>query len=178
MGLLLRSKEGNRFIIVLVDYLTKWVEVEPLKETSSNEVIKFLKKVFERFGTPEVLIIDNFPQFYADKTKGFLDFPNVYVNYTTSFHLSINGEIEYRSKEIVKYLKLLENQEEEWNELLPSALWVLRTYKNEKTKFSNFELLYGKQDSQPLELMLYNERRNEYKKEEEYWLQKFIQNHK
>jgi len=54
----------------------------------------------------------------------------------------------------------------------------LRTCKNERTKFSSFELLYGRQDLQPLELTLNKGSRNKYEKEEEYWLQKFMQHHK
>ena len=72
----------------------------------------------------------------------------------TTYHPSTNGEVENRNKEIIKYLKLLAKQEDDWNEVLPSALWALRTCKNEKTKFSSFELLYGRQDLQPLELTL------------------------
>ena len=76
-----------------MEYLTKWEEAEPLKETGSNEVIKFLKKVFVRRGTPEVLITDNGLQFYSDKIKVFLDLHDVYVNYATTYHPSTNGEV-------------------------------------------------------------------------------------
>ena len=51
MGPLPRTKVGNKFIIVLVDYLTKSVE-----ETGSNEVIKFLKKVFARHSTLGIIL--------------------------------------------------------------------------------------------------------------------------
>ena len=54
VGPLPRTKAGNKYIIVLVDYLTKWVEAEPLKEIGSKEVIKFLKKVFARHGVPYI----------------------------------------------------------------------------------------------------------------------------
>ena len=57
------------------------MEAEPLKEIGSNDVIRFLKKVFARHGVPELLITDNGPQFYSDKTKAFLDLHDVYVNY-------------------------------------------------------------------------------------------------
>jgi len=81
IGPLPKTGAGNKYIIVLVDYLTKWVEAEPLKEIGSNDVIRFLKKVFARHGVPELLITDNGPQFYSDKTKAFLDLHDVYVNY-------------------------------------------------------------------------------------------------
>ena len=64
IGPLPKTRRGNRYIIVLVDYFTKLVEAEPLKQTSSDEVIRFLKNVFARHGVPELLITDNGPQFY------------------------------------------------------------------------------------------------------------------
>ena len=85
--------------------------------------------------------------------------------YTFTIH-HVNGEVENRNKEIVKYLKLLGNKEEDWDEVLPSALWALRTCKHERTKFSSFELLYGRQDLQPLELSLNKEGRNRYENDE------------
>ena len=178
VGQLPRTRTGNKYIIVLVNYLTKWVEAEPLKEIGSNDVVKFLKKVFARHGVPELLITDNGPQFISDKTIAFLDLHDVYVHYATTYYPSTNGEVENRNKEIIKYLKLLAKQEDDWNEVLPSALWALRTCKNEKTKFSSFELLYGRQDLQPLELTLNKDGRNEYESKEEFWLQKFIKYHK
>ena len=55
------TEKGNQYIIVLVDYLTKWVEAEPTGTIDSNDVIFFLTKVFSRHGIPEILITDNGP---------------------------------------------------------------------------------------------------------------------
>jgi len=174
VGPLPKTNNDNRYIIVLVDYLTKWVEAEPLKTTESEDVIKFLKKVFSRHGIPEVLVTDNGPQFISDKTKAFLDLHDVFVYYITTYHPASNGEVENRNKEICKYLRLLSERTEDWDETLYSALWALRTCKNEVTKYSSFELLYGRRDLQPFELQINLERRNEEESEEEYWLRKFL----
>jgi len=56
-----------------------------------------------------------------DKTKAFLDPYDVYVNYATTFHPSINGEVENRNKEVIRYLKLLTNEEDDWDKILPSV---------------------------------------------------------
>lgn len=94
IGSLPRTRAGNKYIIVLVDYLTKRMEAEPLKEIGSNDVTKFLKKVFARHGVPELLITDNGSQFYSDNTKAFLDLNDACVNYATTYHPSTNGEVE------------------------------------------------------------------------------------
>ena len=162
----------------MVDYLTKWVEAEPLQKTESEDVIRFLKGVFARHGTPEQLITDNGPQFCSDKTKAFLDLHDVFVRFITTYHPASNGEVENRNKEISKYLRILGNSEDDWDDVLPSALWALRTCKNEVTKFSSFELLYGRKDLQPFELGLNVGGINKNEDEEEYWIRKFINHHK
>jgi len=60
-----------------------------------------------------------------------------------------NGQVENRNKEVSKLLKLPSQNETEWDDILPDALWiwVLGTTKNEKTGFSSFELLYGRRES-------------------------------
>ena len=45
---------GNQFILVAVDYVSKWIEVVPTKTNNSKVVVKFLKEnIFSRFSTPE-----------------------------------------------------------------------------------------------------------------------------
>ena len=85
IGPLYTTSKGNKYIIVLVDYMTKWVEASPLAKTESQDVINFLKNVFSRHGVPEVLVTDNGPQFVADRTKAFLDLNDVYVYYVSTY---------------------------------------------------------------------------------------------
>jgi len=93
VGPLPRSIKGNLYIIVLVDYLTKWVEAEATSKVESEDVISFLSKVFSRHGIPEVLVTDNGPQFRSEKTKSFLDLYGVYVHFTSTYHPESNGEV-------------------------------------------------------------------------------------
>eukprot|EP00833_Pecoramyces_ruminatium_P001282 jgi/Orpsp1_1/1175314/evm.model.c7180000053383.2 len=178
IGPLPQTTKKNKYILVLVDYLTKWVEAEPTKTIESDDVISFLINVFSRHGIPEVLITDNGPQFYSDKTKAFLDLYGIYVKFVAVYHPESNGMVENRNKEIGKYLRILcNNNTTRWDEILPSALWALRTCKNETTKFSSFELLYGRRDFQPFELVLNLDKKEEYENEEEYLIRRFTKHH-
>ena len=172
------TKKGSQYIIVLVDYFTKWVEAEPLRTITSVDVTNFLSNVFARHGAPEVITTDNGVQFSSDYTKLFLDLYDVYVRFTSTYHPESNGLTENRNKEIGKYLRLLGKSYQEWDEVLPAALWALRTVKNSTTKFSSFELVYGRTDHQPFEMLVNSANPgNSQKSSEEILMEKFI-NHK
>ena len=94
----------------------------------------------------------------SNATKEFLDLYNVYVHYISTYHPESNGQVENRNRKIIKYIRLLGGTEKNWDEILPVALWALRTCKSKVTKFSSFELLYGRTDLQPFKLTIaYNE---------------------
>nr|GFB11291.1 reverse transcriptase domain-containing protein [Tanacetum cinerariifolium] len=52
------SSKGNKYILVAVDYLSKWVEAKALPTNDARVVVKFLKSLFSRFGTPKAIISD------------------------------------------------------------------------------------------------------------------------
>jgi len=152
IGNLIKTSNNNQYIIVAVDYFTKWVEAEPTQNVTSKDIIKFLINVFARHGVPQVITTDNGIQFTSDMTKIFLDLYDVYVKFTTTYHPESNGLVENRNKEIGKLLRLLGEENKDWDEVLPSTLLALRTTENSVTKHSSFELVYGREDQQPFDI--------------------------
>jgi transposase-like protein len=73
VGPLTATPNGNKYLFVLVNYFTKWVEAKATKTIDANDVIEFLKDVFSRHGLPEVIITDNGRQFISDITKARVD---------------------------------------------------------------------------------------------------------
>ncbi|GJU32408.1 reverse transcriptase domain-containing protein [Tanacetum coccineum] len=61
------SSRGNKYILVAVDYLSKWVEAKALPTNDARVVVKFLKSLFARFGTPRVIISDRRTHFCNDQ---------------------------------------------------------------------------------------------------------------
>ena len=168
------TKNGNSYIITLVDYFTKWVEAKPIPNMKSEEVIKFLIEVITRHGPPEIIVTDNGSSFMSDITKMMIDLYGSWVHFVSPHHPESNGMIENRNKEIGKILRLLVENESEWDEYLPSALWALRTTKNSKTKFSSFELLYGRKSTWPLEVIFPDIYKDPNESEEEYIFRRFL----
>jgi len=178
IGPLQETSSGNQYIIVIVDYFTKWVEAQPVSTITSRDVVKFLSQIFARFGTPNTITTDNSVQFNSDFTKIFLDLYDVYIKFILTYHPESNGLIENRNREIGKLLRLLANKEKEWDLVLPFALWDLRTSKNSVTKYSSFELLYGRSDQQPFELASSLPTSYVQGSEKELLIEKFINHYK
>jgi len=124
IGPLTKTRNNNQYIIVAVDYFTKWFEVESTENITSMDVIKFLINLFARHGVPQVITTDNGVQFTSDMTKIFLDLYDVYVKFTSTYHPESNELTENRNKEIGKLLRLIGNKNQDWDEILPSVLWA------------------------------------------------------
>jgi len=177
IGPLTKTRNNNQYIIVVVDYFTKWVEAEPTENITSYDVVKFLINIFARHGVPQVITTDNGVQFTSDMTKMFLNLYDVYVKFTTTYHPESNGLTENRNKEIGKLLRLLGKKNKDWDEVLPSALWALRTTKNTVTNHSSFELVYGREDQQPFDIAA-RPTKGVNKSSDEVLLEKFISHYR
>jgi len=69
IGPLIKTKNNNQYIMVVVDYFTKWVEAEPTENMTTQDVIKFLINAFARHGVSQVISTDNGVQFTSDIIK-------------------------------------------------------------------------------------------------------------
>ena len=177
IGPLVKTKNNKQYILVVVDYFTKWVEAEATETITSQDVIKFLINVFARHGVPQIITTDNGVQFTSDMTKVFLDLYDVYIKFVSTYHPESNGLTENRNKEIGKLLRLLGEKNKDWDEILPSALWTLRTTKNSVTNHSSFELVYGREDQQPFDIAA-RPTKDLYKSSDEVLLEKFVSHYR
>jgi len=154
IGPLKPTTNGHKYIIVAVDYFTKWTEAKALVNTTSEDVMEFLIEVFSRHGLPQLVFMDNGVQFTSDYTKISLDLYDTYVHFVSIYHPESNGLVENKNREIGKQLRFLVEENQDWDKYLPLALWALRTSVSVITGFSSFELLYGRRATLPLNLIL------------------------
>jgi len=152
IGPLKTTSKGNKYIIVCVDYFTLWVEAEASQTITSQDVITFLINVFSRHGLPQIINMDNGTQLNSDFTKIFLDLYGVYIHFVVRYHPASNGLVENRNREIGKQLRNFAGKNNDWDTLLPLALWAIRTSKSSVSGYSSFELLYGREDILPNEI--------------------------
>ena len=81
------SSYANRFILVVVDYVSKWVEAKALQTNDVRVVVKFLKKnIFARFGTPRAIISDGGSHFCNSQFESLLGKYGVTHRISTPYH--------------------------------------------------------------------------------------------
>nr|GEV77833.1 reverse transcriptase domain-containing protein [Tanacetum cinerariifolium] len=122
------SSRGNKYILVAVDYLSKWVEVNALTINDARVVVKFLKSIFTRFGTPRAIISD-------------------------PYHPQTSGQVEVSNRGLKRILerKVGENRAS-WSDKLDDALWAFRTAFMTPIGCTPYKLVYGKSYHLPIEL--------------------------
>nr|GEZ35813.1 reverse transcriptase domain-containing protein [Tanacetum cinerariifolium] len=147
------SSRGNRYVLVAVDYLSKWVEAKALPTNDARVVVKFLKSLFARFKTPKAIISHRRTHFCNDK------FPKVMSKYGVTHHLAIayhpqtSGQVEVSNRGLKRILeRMVEENRASWFEKLEDALWTFRTAYRTPIGCTPYKLVYGKSCHLPIEL--------------------------
>ncbi|XP_016199102.1 uncharacterized protein LOC107640063 [Arachis ipaensis] len=119
-----------KYLIVVIDYYTKWVEAESLARISSANCQKFMwRQVVTRFGIPEIVMSGNGTQSTDKKFKGFLAGLEIKQRFSSVEHPQTNGQVEAANKVILKGLKKrLEGKKGSWADELASVLWSYKTH--------------------------------------------------
>ncbi|GJY48779.1 reverse transcriptase domain-containing protein [Tanacetum coccineum] len=101
------NSKGNKYILVAVDYVSKWVEAQALPTNDARIVIKFLRRLFARFGVPKALISDRGTHFYNSQLEKALQKYGVTHKLSTAYHPQTNGQTEVTNKAIKRILERL-----------------------------------------------------------------------
>ncbi|GJT30209.1 reverse transcriptase domain-containing protein [Tanacetum coccineum] len=99
------KRQGNKYILVAVDYLSKWVEAKALPTNDARVVCKFLKTLFSRFGAPRAIISDRGTHFCNDQfTKVMLKY-GVTHRLSTAYHPQTSGQVEVSNRGLKRILE-------------------------------------------------------------------------
>ncbi|KAK4397223.1 Gag-Pol polyprotein [Sesamum angolense] len=151
VGPLPQATGQRKFLIVVVDYFTKWVEAEPLANISEKEMIKFLwRNIVCRFGIPPAIISDNGTQFSGNKLKEWCKGLAIKQFFTSVSNPQANGQTEVTNRTILQLLKT--RLALAWVDELPSILWTYRTTPRTTTGEISFSLSYGTDAVAPTEV--------------------------
>ncbi|GJV61261.1 reverse transcriptase domain-containing protein [Tanacetum coccineum] len=145
--------KGNKYILIAVDYLSKWVEAKALPTNDARVVVKFLKSFFARFGTPRAIISDRGTHFCNDKFDKVMSKYRVTHRLSTAYHPQTSGQVEVSNSGLKRILERTvgENQAS-WSDRLDDALWAFRIAFKTPIGCTPYKLVYGKSCHLPIEL--------------------------
>ena len=120
------GKEAIKFLIVAIDYFTKWVKVEPITTIKEANITSFVwKNIVRRFGIPNVIISDNGRQFDNPKFWKFCQDLGIKNHYSSLRQPQANGQTEVTNRSLLKIIKTrLEGAKGAWPEEPPNVLWA------------------------------------------------------
>ncbi|KAL2230799.1 UNVERIFIED_CONTAM: hypothetical protein Sindi_1674300 [Sesamum indicum] len=147
------AQAQKKFIIVEVEYFTKWVKAEAVAKISEKEIINFIwKNIFCRFDLPRILISDNDTQFQERKITEWCKGLKIAQHFTAVANPQANGQMEVTNRTILQHLKTrLENKGSCVDEL-PGVLWAYRTTPRTAIGETPFCLVYGTEAIIPAEI--------------------------
>ncbi len=152
VGLLTITKKGNRYIVIAMDYFTKWLIVKTIKEATAKTVSKFIyEKIICEHGCPQVLQSDQETHFVnkviQDLSKKF----RIKHRLSIPYHLQTNSLIERFNQTLYEKLAKMAEETTIWDEFIDPALMAYHMTKHIITRVTLFLLVYDRKAVLPID---------------------------
>ncbi|CAL8167551.1 unnamed protein product [Prunus armeniaca] len=149
-----QGKGQLKFVVVAINYFTKWTEVEVLATVTVAKIEHFVwKTIICWFGLPNAIITNNGKQFNCSRFWHLCSRFNINIFFASSAHPQSNGQVEVINKIIKKTLKKkLGVAKGDWPAILLEALWAINTSYRRSTGETLFSLAFGIEAVVPVEV--------------------------
>ena len=167
VGPLPQGKGQVKFLLVAIDYFTKWVEAEALSTIMEARIQSFVwKNIICRFGIPLTIISDNGRQFDSQAFRDFCSGLGIKNQFSSPGHPQANRQTEVTNRILLKIIKIkLDDAKGAWPEELPNVLWAYRTTARTPTGETPFRLTYGTEAVILIEVGVTSTRRSAFSEE-------------
>ena len=148
------ASSGNKYILVVIDYATRYPEAIPLRNIEASTVAEALWNVWTHYGVPNEVLTDRGSQFTSSLMREVYGLLGIKGLTTTPYHAQANGLVERFNATLKSILKKLSiDQPKYWDRYINAALFAYREVPQESLGFSPFELLFGRRVRGPLSIL-------------------------
>ena len=135
-----------RYLLVIQDYFSKWVDTIPLPNQKADSITKALVKVFATYSMPDILHSDQGSNFESSILRQTLEAFGIKKSRTTAYHSQGDGMVERLNRFLLQMLCSYVNDHAEWE---PLVLFAYRTAVHALTEITPFEMMLGHTPQQP-----------------------------
>jgi hypothetical protein len=146
VGPLLMAETGIKYILTCQDNLSKYFIAIPLQNQTAEEVTNaFVKTIVLIYGIPTEIVTDQGSNFMSDVFKRICKLFKIEKICTTAYHPESNGALESTHKTLANYLRCFcDTKLNNWDEWLPFACFTYNPTPHSVTKFTPYEVLFGR----------------------------------
>jgi hypothetical protein len=150
------SARGHRYIIVAIDYFTKWVEAMPMfKDDGETATLFLFNQIIARFGIRREIVTDHGSHFQNQMMTKLTSNLGLRQEHSSPYYPQANGQVEAVNKTLKMILQRAINSANlNWHLMLYLALWAYRTSVKTAIDFSPFQLVYRLEPVFPIECQI------------------------
>lgn len=135
---------SGEYLLVIIDYYSRYKEVEIMKHITAEETIARLRKIFTRLGLPVTITLDNARQFVSASFEDYCKQNGIMLNYSTPYWPQENGLVERQNRSLLKRLQISHSMGRDWKSDLQDYLLMYYTSPHSITGKTPTELCYGR----------------------------------
>jgi hypothetical protein len=155
MGPLNMTIEENKYIMIICDHFTKWIELYALKTMEAVEVANKISSFVCRHGVPDKIITDQATNYQSNLISELYVVLDIEKARTSSYHTESDGLSERGNRTNKEALTALVNEKQDnWDVMLPFIQFAYNSSGHATTRCTPFELMYGRQPRIPLDLLI------------------------
>ena len=154
LGPLPVTEAGNRYVVVISDYFTRWSEAFPLPNQEATTVAKKLTEDWICcFGAPYSIHTDQGRNFESKLFAELCELLDVWKTRTSPYHPQSDGLVERLNRTILMMLSIVLEKQSNWDKYLPYVMFAYRSSVHKTTGYTPFQLMFGREVKLPVDVM-------------------------
>ena len=158
LGPLPQSESGNKYVLVIADYFSKWTEAFPIPNQESKTIADVVVREFVcRYGVPGEIHSDQGRNFEAHLFSDMCQLLGINKTRTTPYRPQSDGMVERFNRTLENLLaKYVQANQKDWDRYIPFVMMAYRSATHESTGYSPSKLMFGRELRLPVRIMFGN----------------------